>query len=1398
MLCILRFAVKRHLSRTSSAAQRVHSADRARQISSKGESSLLHLSSGVTVKSSSTSELPPSGGSTKMSFGHSVSSSGVELSLAGRRCRSRATESNASNEQKDGRIDTSAILPSPVAGSPSGGRGISSSGEKSILSDSLASTTSDGKFLMLTALGEAKRSPTASASRRIEERSQSSKVELTSRALDPSTLSGMFSMLGACAALPGNTPRRAVASTDIGNDAMRDTRDGGGEDSSKTKHRQPNRLSAAATAAISTKDANEFRSLRRVSQASVHHVERPEEESPDHITTRRTSGSVEVADVTALRGEPASDESLLTGEDQWSAQRKPSSSPKAGRSRARRTVSMGITETAENIQARDVAEQQERQPSLTTSGSAAHPGGKEHHLQDSNPSPEVSRKASRAIDSVPKRVSGAEIEKEVAPESGSPTSSLRKRSGVSKSSFAALETCRSRGNANIQRASRSRSSSSEPPSRKASSSHGTSTNQQAHEPKTPHESSNTETSGQQQKLHDCSRAFQGTEFESQVQTLRQQVPLVADQATPQESPGMRDRVGLRKGTTSEERGSNDQLKSPQSLQHELKEECIRLQDEQTASAAALLAAAAGVVDASLQQQQQMIQRQQEHHEDLQRAQQRRIDMLQEQLEHLQKAKEEQRESGEQEQKKLIHTLQAKLEELQRRQEQREHDFQEAQRKLHEELEVQLQKKLEELRRSPRRTNIEAASSCAVGLNALRVSYAHRQDTDLRTSHTLRADYQRVTSGGCNSFENIGHEQTVHQHSQQDTIPRLSDVHAFTTGSEDFSSVNAKRVNQLLSSGKLDDDTVNCMPWHRAETEPLGSAGRMDLHTAGAEARGQPLAEAAGYICEPHDRHSDSDGASSCASSSLMGSQCSLPVHGCSFEEAPTTTSSSFISQSATPAVCSSRPSQRGHYLASEGPVERQIYSAGGDRLLSQSLGAHGREGVLARHNLVRPQQSECVSITPQHISLNSGQADPLFSSCVVQRINSSTGSLWSPKASRNHAAGVGERAACCSTSSSSRPHADPPANFCSGKGTPSRGCQAASKEKLLCGEFRYRSGSSRHLSDQEPGPRESGLGSGRPQLSANHPVSRAERVIPIQQARIDSARFLGSSSISVKAPSLSGISRGQQGAFPSRDSQLPAPLASTRSITSTSSLAFPVQSSSIGHTSRLLQQPINPNQCSPPPTDFLGATSPRSIPSHRQTDSRGSHAGSTKRSRHSRCTESPVLPAPGHPKNESGVRSARSSGVSTRRESLLYGPRRTVNSLMSRQPHSTLSEANPARQRGKMHSCTVGSGSAGYGPTEAISAERQEGSGAASITYRRASSSATHPDVEVSRYPSHHRQKTHRGSSGKDKLDNKRQPDESQNAELAAAGDSSSPPAPSSGWAGFNGGFMSQVQKWIS
>ncbi|CDJ52249.1 Proteophosphoglycan ppg4, related [Eimeria brunetti] len=1379
------FAAKCQPSRTSREAQGNHPDGRARKPSSKsGQSLVSHSSAAAAAVSSNATELPPSGGSPKMSFGHSVSSSGLEMPLEGRRCRSRATDRNTSNERQEGIAESPMAVPSQEAGSALEGRPLSSSGDRSSLSDSLASTNSDGKFLMLTALGEANKSPTASANRRIGDRSQSSKVELATKALDASTLSGMFSMLGACAALPGNAPRGAAASADAVNDTAKNTRSAGGEDSSKAKHKQPIRLSAAATAAISTKDVSAFRSLRCVSQGSVHRVEQPEE-LLDQISTGMAPGSTDISELTARRGEPTSEESPLTERDQWSPSKRQSPSPKAGHARARRTVSLGITESPKDVEGRDNEEQQKRLPSLTTPVSSAacvdRSSGKDPNLQDL----EGSRKASRAIGSVPGQRSGADVGKEVASESGSPTSSVQKRSGALKSAPTTSETCRSRGIANAQRTPRSRSSSSEPPSRQVLPSHGTSTSQTAQDTKTPHETRNTGASGERDMSHPSSRAYKATGCEEQVQTLRRQAPLPGGQAAPQDCSGACKRERSGTCSTREERSLNDQLRPTERLHDELKEERAKLQDEQTASAAALLAAAAGVVDASLQQQQQMIQRQQEHHEDLQRVQQRRIDMLQEQLEHLQKAKDEQRESGEQEQKKLIHTLQAKLEELQKRQDKREQDFQEAHRKLQEELEVQLKKKLEELRCSPRRTNMEAASSCSVGQNILHASYAHRHDTDVRNSHTIRPGYKHATSGEGSSFERFASEQTLHPAAHHDNSRKhVSDMHPFTTVPEDLVGLNAQRVSQLPSSGKLEDDGLNCMPWNRGGTESLGSVGRMDIHNAAADARGQPVADAVGgYICEEHDR-CDSDDASSCASSSLMGSQCGLPVHGCSFEDVPTTTSSSFISQSTTPAVCSSMPSQRGNYVTSEGPVDRQIYAGGGDRLLSQSIGAHSRESLLRRHNM-RPQPSECVPATPQHIPVNAGQAELSFSSSVVQRISSSTGSLWSPKASRNHTPGVGERAPCCSTAGTSRPHTDSSVSI-SGTTASSAGCQAGSAEKLLRAEFRYRSESSRHPSDQDGGPRERGTGLGRPQPSVYHPVSRADRVIPMRQAPIDSARFFGSNSTTEKVPCLAGISRGHQGAFSCRDSQLPPPLASARSITSTSSMALPLQSSSIAHTSRLLQQPMNPNQRSPSQTDFLGATSARSITSSRQTDSRSSQTATTKRSRHSRCSESQVPPSPGRPTNESGVRSTRSSGVSTRSESLLCGPRRTVNSLMNKQPRSTTSDVNSARQRRKMQSSTVGADTVGCSPRESVPTERLEGNETTAIMYRRASSSATLPDVDLSRYPPHYRQKTHRGSSRKEKVDDKRQPDESDNAALSAAGESNSSTAASSAWAGFN------------
>lgn len=475
-----------------------------------------------------------------------------------------------------------------------------------------------------------------------------------------------------------------------------------------------------------------------------------------------------------------------------------------------------------------------------------------------------------------------------------------------------------------------------------------------------------------------------------------------------------------------------------------------------------------------------------------------------------------------------------------------------------------------------------------------------------------------------------------------------------------------------------------------------------------------------------------------------------------------------------------------------------MYAAGGDRLVSQSIGTHRRENVLRRNNIPNSQSSEPISATPQYVPINAGQADPLLPPRVVHRISSSTDSLWSPKASKNHAAGMGERAPCCSTACTSRPHAYSSANSSAGTTTLSAGYRAGSQEKLLRGEFGYCSGSPHHPPDQDPGPRGSVAGSGRHQMSVYHPVSRAERIMSVQNAPIDSARFLGNSSTPERAASLSGISKGPHGSFPSRDSHMPAPLSSARSIASTSSLAFPLQGSSLSHTSRLLQQPMNASQCKPPSTDFLGATSARSSTTHRHTDSRSSQDSGTKRSRHGRCSETQVSPSPGHARNDPAVRSTRSSGVSTRRDSLLSGPRRTVSSLMSKQPRSTTSEVNCPGPRGKAHSCTAGTLSTGCAPIESIAGERFEGSDTTPIMYRRASSSATLPDAELSRYPSHHRQNAHHGSSRKDKQDDKRQRNGPQPAELSAAGESSNSTTPSSGWGGFNGGFMSQVQRWIS
>ncbi|CDJ39041.1 hypothetical protein ETH_00029570 [Eimeria tenella] len=1339
-----------------------------------------HLSAKALVASESP-EAPPSSGSAKALPEHSGNTGGFHSPLEGRRCRSRVSGSSVSNEHQRSSTSSSLISCSPKVG-PALGVPVRSSPRDGIISShALASASSDRSILMLGAAGGARRSPIVSVGRKVGNRSHQTRDDLATKALDASTLSGMFSMLGACAALPGATARRADSQKNGDDDTSGNTRRAREADSPKAKHKQSKKLSAAVAAAVSVKDPSEFRSLRRGSQGSSHLGEQFETGSfsPTACLSRSIgSESSGKADSAAFRSKIGSRASIRA--DHTPSPERGDPSPRPEHMRARRTVSLGVTEPPVRhkvaaLQGDNGADQHGEPSSNTHEEILEDSEGTLRKREDSGDSLRAAR--------LPEERYTCEAESKAALEAENLRSSFRKNDQGSKRKVDAPEACRSRENVNPRRSPRSRSSSAEPPFSKAPSSQGNTRSHRLHKPSETHETRKSSDAEQRHGQDRISRTSQHgyTEAEAPPRAMGQQNQALTEQLSLQDRSTKDRRVESCRSRSKEELRTDDQQRPTQHLQSGIQQECAKTQDEQTASAAALLAAAAGVVDASLQQQQHMIQRQREHHEDLQRAQQRRIDMLQEQLETLRKSREEQRESGEQQQRKLIETLQTKLEELQRRQEQREQDLQEAQRKLlQQELEVQLKHKLEELRCSSERQIVDTAGTCSVR-NDLRGQRSHRHESEFQT-HRLSCQEPGK------SCETVTNEGSLHLPAQQDNgWKRASDAHLHTS-SGNFTGSIASRSDQLLPRGKSDDNTLAC---HCGKMEHFGGDGGMHACSSSAQALEQhALSASSRGVCVPDDRSSGSEETSSCASSSLMGSQCSLPLHGCVIEDAPTTTSSSFISHSEKPGVPPSMPSQRGSYLVTDGSFERQINALAGNRFAHQGAVLQGRESVLHRHTRLRPQPSESISASPQSMQASPGPPDSILSSCVVQRINSSAGSLWSPKASKSQATGIGDRAARYAASNAVPSRSVSVSNFNCGSMTPSAGRQ----EFLLQGERRYSSGGLRYPSDQEQVLRDNGAGLNRPQLSAHHPVSRAERAFALQQTPIDSARFLGGSRMGEKCQTLSGISRHQQGSLLARDSHLPAPPASARSLASTSSVVLPAQRSLLAHATKLPPYSRDHSKCSLASSDFLGVSSARSSTGRRHGDPRSSQNSDAKRSRHSKSGETQMPCSSCRPRSESGARTTRS--LNTGHDSSLYGPRRTVNPLLSRQQCSAASEYRSPRQRENLAFSTAGTDIPGCGHKE--SATRLDGSGAAAVSYRRTSTSATAPDADLSRYSSRHRQKMRHGTSREDRPDEKRERNEDKKSEISTGGNPHSAAPLSVGWSGFNGSFMSQVQKWIS
>lgn len=1281
-----------------------------------------------------------------------------------------------------------------------------------MLNDSVGSAASDGSFLMLSIPSEAGKSPVGSVSRRIAERSHQPARELAMRPLDASTLSDMFSMLGACAPLSGNPLDRVARPADLGENISsrernREEQQGDGSRSSpKGKRKQQTRLSAAVAAAMSSKDASGFRSLRRISQASAHRDEEHDAGPAHPITPHNGGGDAAAAakvglsphndDVGSRQGSVGDSMSSLTSRGL------PGGGPPA---RARRTVSLGFTETTakhdlSEAHPRAMAELRGKGEVAAAPGDGCSERSKRDHDKFREPSGMLGTTVGSS--STSKGLCSDTPAEDASSSTGNAGSPRRRRAEPTKSGTAAAEGCRSGGDAAFKRNTRSRSSSSESPLRREPSSRGRNADQRLHN-REPNDSSETQDSGHRRETEDTSKSCEGAQAsECLQQSGMAGHPLSHEKPSEDERLEADAKTEPRKSADADicsPRGTSRQLRPEerapprQHLQQALGEKCSKLPDEQAASAAALLAAAAGVVDASLQQQQQMIQRQQEHHEDLQRAQQLRIDMLQEQLEVLQRNKEQQRESGEQQQKQMIETLQAKLEELQRRQEQRDQSFQEAQRKLlQQELEVQLKQRFEELRCSTQRPSLETAGAYSVEQDDVR---AQRLGTDVRSSQRGEVGYARITSSVGRASNGLSGQEAAHRAALQESEwKRVSGVHSTgITVSEKTTGGNTARVSQLLPSRQHSGDTLDSRTWQHGGEEQLGGAGRSGLRRPTADIRNQHLMDTPGSgFSEAVDQGCDSDGSSSCASSSIMGSRCGLAGPGCMVEDMPTTSSSSFVSQAATSGACSSLSSQRAGHFASDRNFERQVYGLGNERLPSQVAPAQSL-GALHRHSRLRHQPSESLLGFHHNIPILPGHPDPLLSACAVQRVNSSTGSLWSPKASRSQVSGLGDRAGGGGATVGGRSHADLLVS-----NTGSMMSPAGIQERLLPGELHYSSGGLGHRPDPDRPSRGTGTGLGRSTMSAYHPVSRAERIGPAQQTPIDSARFLGSSSIGEKRISGSEMARYDHGTLPFHEPQSTGPPASARSIASTSSYATTsTNRAPLTHASRIPQRTRDSNGGAPPSADFLGMTSARSTTSRNQADYRRSEASRTKPSGHTKCSESQLPPSPGRPRSESGGRSTRPPNATTGRDSLISGSRRTVNSLTSKLKRPSVSDFQTPRRKNSLGSCSVGIDASACGPRASFQRERFENSEAAAAYYRRGTTSETLPDVEMPHSASHHSHKARRGSGRKDKSDCRPERDDQQ-AEKTTAGDSSSSGQLSMDWTGFNSGFMSQVQKWIS
>lgn len=1316
--------------------------------------------------------------SPKVSTSHGHSPSGFELSLESKRRLTRRTSGSSNAEQQTASAASSLMLSLPDSEIK---HTTHSSRERHTLSDSFGSAASDGSFLMLSIAGDAVNSPTGSSNKSSRERHLQHEV---AKPWDRTTLSGMFSMLGACATTAGNPRDQAVRSESPSR------RGHEGKSTPKSKRKPPPKLPAAVVAAMSSRDSSNFRSLRRVTQERGQHIdpaERKTAEVSSFLSKAQGGGAAGDVDMAALRSFESSQSSLA----------EPRPSPKRDGTdsetvlpRARRTVSLGLTESHIKNEPSSPA------PRLPAVQSVPAPA-KAPSSNDGNPA--LSAPTSHSHMDEAAAPQGAVWTKDQAStgsflsESESATASHQKKGEGFSDKTASEEACRSGGDLNTKRSPRSRSSSAESPIRKEGSLRRAAPGRRAEEASKPSEGGEPQGAGDRRQAPSSCKLSHSAEGEGERETKKHQQAESSCEVAASKEPTRderslkvaaierrsRDKADLGTFPASSARMSEEEhVRATQRVQQVLGEGRRKvIQDEETASAAALLAAAAGVVDASLHQQQQMIQRQQEHHEDLQRAQQRRIDMLQEQLEVLQKSKEQQRASDEQQQKQVIETLQAKLEELQRRQEQREQDFEEAQRKLlQQELEVQLKQRLEELSCPSGRPGFELQTGfSALRCHNLTAGPRVRQLSDEASSRT-HLDPARTPDYPPN--EDASHPAALStEHWRRDLNGHLPC--AAVPGKA--ASESHVQANQLLESRQrygLGSDDARCL---YGREQPNGAADQGNLRNSITMAQCDLLTNLPGRApCEPVHLQGESDEASSCASSSIMGSKCGFAGPGVAVEEVPTTSSSSFVSQVVTPGVCSSLPSHRAGHFSSEGKLERQPYAQEGDLLVQQTTAiVHSFDSVACRHLIQHSQPSDSLPASHLHVPAQSKREDLLRPAWVVQRTNSCTGSLWSPKASKRQAAGLGERDAFKTSAAGTPTNRDLLRSFTTDP-----------QEALHQKEILYNSGSLRHTPDPGRQPRQKETRGVGLSASACHPVSRTERIVPVPLVPVDSARFLGNSA-GRREVSGSEVSRTRQSRHTIREPQLEAPPFSARSSASISHWIASGHRTPLNPLAGSSQHLKNSDGRLPATADFLGMTSVRSTMSQKLLGSRTSQALGTKQSGLSRRSETQMPFSPGRPRSHAGSTvSTRSLAATTGRDSLTQGPRRTVSSLMSKLPHGNASEFSSPSQRDVSDLGLVDRDVSPRDPRDVLN-------GKAAVAHKQARTRETLPDV-VSRSAPHSRYKVRHGSSRGERFEGKLQPKDGEKPGEAAVADSSKSVQLSVDWAGLNTNFMSQVQKWIS